>query len=943
MFTDEVHGVRALRALMAAITRAEGLASVYDAALDALEHGLGVHRASILRFDPDGVMRFKAWRGVSDEYRRAVEGHTPWRPDTPDAEILVVPDVRDDAGLQPFQHILRSEGISSLAIVPLKRAAGVIGKFMLYFDEPRLLTEPEQTLAEVIAAQVAFAVQHLDAEKEANDREAELRLVTDVAPAYIAHCDRDCRYVFVNRPFAHRFQLTPDEVIGRTVWDLLGTEIFERLRPYIEAALRGERVELELELPYQGAGNRIMHGKLAPDLDAQGQVAGFVTVLSDVTERRHADEAKDALFRRLADSLPQIVWMARADGHTDYYNERWYQFTGYPRGETGDPSWVGIVHPDDVQRALDIWHEAVRTATPYEVEYRFFDRKTNAYRWQLGRALPVQNADGSVARWFGTCTDIDDQKRAEQASRFLAEASRTLSTLVDYPTALEKVATLAVPDFADWCAVDVVEDDDTLRRLSASHPVDLYGPRPVLQSGRPELITEITDAMLVESARDQAHLQLLRDAGLKSSITVPLKAGTEVEGVLTFVTSSSGRRYQDADLVLAEELAYRAGIAIENARLYSDARDADRQKDEFLAVLAHELRNPLAPIRSALQLIRMAPDDLNRREKACEVMDRQVLHMVRLVDDLLDVSRITRGKIELRKAREDLAAVVHRAVETSRPMIEAEGHSLSVSLPSEPIFVEADGTRLAQVFSNLLNNAAKYTPAGGTIWISAEREESAAVVRVRDNGEGIPADMLGRIFEMFSQVDRSVEKAHGGLGIGLTLAKRLVELHDGAIEALSDGLGTGSEFVVRLPIYSAASGDQAETLERPAAATGATARRILVVDDNHDAADGLAEVLRLHGHQVRIAHNGPEALRLAMALRPHAVLLDLGMPNMSGYDTAQLLRARLGSGVLIVATTGWGQDEHRQRSQRSGFDHHLVKPVDPETVRELLKRTDANS
>ena len=644
MFTDEVHGVRALRALMAAITRAKGLASVYDAALDALEHGLDVHRASILQFDPDGVMRFKAWRGVSDEYRRAVEGHTPWRPDTPDAEILVVPDVRDDAGLQPFLHVLRSEGISSLAIVPLKRTAGVIGKFMLYFEEPRFLTEPERTLAEVIAAQVAFAVQHLEAGKEANDREAALRLVTDVAPAYIAHCDRNCRYVFVNRPFAHRFQLTPDEVIGRTVWDLLGSDVFERVRPYIERALRGERVELDLELPYQGAGDRIMHGELAPDLDARGQVAGFVTVLSDVTERRQADDAKDALFRRLADSLPQIVWMARADGHTDYYNERWYQFTGYPRGETGDPSWVGIVHPDDVQRALDLWHEAVRTATPYEVEYRFFDRKTNAYRWQLGRALPVQHADGSVARWFGTCTDIDDQKRAEQASRFLAEASRTLSTLVDYPTALESVATLAVPDFADWCAVDVVEDDGTLRRLSASHPVDLYGPRPVLQSGRPELITEITDAMLVESARDPAHLQLLRDAGLKSSITVPLKAGTEVEGVLTFVTSSSGRRYQDADLVLAEELAYRAGIAIENARLYSDARESDRQKDEFLAVLAHELRNPLAPIRTALQLIRMAPDDLNRREKACEVMDRQVLHMVRLVDDLLDVSRITRGR-----------------------------------------------------------------------------------------------------------------------------------------------------------------------------------------------------------------------------------------------------------------------------------------------------------
>ena len=563
-----------------------------------------------------------------------------------------------------------------------------------------------------------------------------------------------------------------------------------------------------------------MQANLAPDLDAQGQVAGFVAVISDVTDRRRDEDAKDALFRRLADSLPQMVWMARPDGHTDYFNERWYQFTGYPRGETGDKSWVGIVHPDDVQRTLEVWYEAVRTATPYEIEYRFFDRKTNAYRWQLGRALPVTNPDGSVARWFGTCTDIDDQKRAEQASRFLAEASRTLSTLVDYSTALETVATLAVPDFADWCAVDVVEDDGTLRRLSPSRPADLYGPRPVLESGQPELLTDITDEMLVESARDQTHLQLLRRAELKSSITVPLRAGTEVVGVLTFLTADSGRRYQESDLVLAQELAYRAGIAIENARLYSDARDADRQKDEFLAVLAHELRNPLAPIRTALQLIRMAPDDPARRERACEVMDRQLMHMVRLVDDLLDVSRITRGKIELRMEREDLAAVVHRAVETSRPMIEGAGHSLSVSLPATPIFVQADATRLAQVFSNLLNNAAKYTPAGGTIWISAEPDDATAVVRVRDSGEGIPADMLTRIFEMFSQVDRSVEKAHGGLGIGLTLAKRLVELHDGAIEAVSEGPGAGSEFVVRLPMFSAASGDEAETLGQLAVVAG---------------------------------------------------------------------------------------------------------------------------
>ena len=228
---------------MAAITRAEGLASVYDAALDAFERGLGIRRAAILLFDGDGVMRFKAWRGLSDDYRRAVEGHTPWRPDTPDAQILVVPDVRDDAALQPFHHTILSEGITSLAFVPLKRTAGVLGKFMLYFDEPRLLGEYEQTLAEVIASQVAFAVQRLEAEQDANDRESELRLVTDVAPAYIAHCDRDGRFLFVNRPYADRFQLTPDQVIGRTIQELIGNEVYERVQPHIEAALRGERVE----------------------------------------------------------------------------------------------------------------------------------------------------------------------------------------------------------------------------------------------------------------------------------------------------------------------------------------------------------------------------------------------------------------------------------------------------------------------------------------------------------------------------------------------------------------------------------------------------------------------------------------------------------------------------------------------------------------------------
>jgi signal transduction histidine kinase len=301
-----------------------------------------------------------------------------------------------------------------------------------------------------------------------------------------------------------------------------------------------------------------------------------------------------------------------------------------------------------------------------------------------------------------------------------------------------------VPDVADWCSVDLVQPDGSLRRIVLAHwdpanaadaadfegrypsrPEDGFGPAVVLRTGEPQLVTEVTDAMLRACAHDADHLALMRASGLRSLIAVPIKAAGQVVGALNFMTSDSGRRYTDDDLRLAEEVAYRAGIAIENARLYDNLRQADRQKDEFLAVLAHELRNPLAPMRTALQLVRMAPHDDTRRERACDVIDRQLLQMVRLVDDLLDVSRITRGRIDLQRERVDLAGVIQAAVETSRPAIESAAHLLTVTFPAEALPLEADPTRLAQVFANLLNNAAKYTPRGGRISVRAAREGTA--------------------------------------------------------------------------------------------------------------------------------------------------------------------------------------------------------------------------
>ncbi len=367
--------------------------------------------------------------------------------------------------------------------------------------------------------------------------------------------------------------------------------------------------------------------------------------------------------------------------------------------------------------------------------------------------------------------------------------------------------------------------------------------------------------------------------------------------------------------------------------------DADRRKNEFLATLAHELRNPLAPIRNGLQILRLATDR-GAQEEARAMMDRQLGQMVRLIDDLLDVSRISRDKLELRKAPIQLTSVIENAVETARPFIVAKGHSLTVTLPPEPIYLDADLTRLAQVFWNLLNNSAKYTDPGGRIELSARREGSEIVVAVRDNGIGIPANALPGLFTLFSQVDQSLERAQGGLGIGLALVKGLAEMHGGHVEARSAGPGKGSEFVVRLPIT--AGTPQPGNDAPPPTPTTSARRRILVVDDNRDAAASLAMMLTLAGQDTRTANDGLEAIELAAAFQPDLVLLDIGLPKLNGYDTCRRMREQpWGKNMVIVAVTGWGQEEDRRRSQAAGFNQHLVKPVEYAALEKLLASSDS--
>jgi signal transduction histidine kinase/DNA-binding response OmpR family regulator len=541
---------------------------------------------------------------------------------------------------------------------------------------------------------------------------------------------------------------------------------------------------------------------------------------------------------------------------------------------------------------------------------------------------------------------------AEEAihrTNFLAEASRILAKSLDFDATLCDLARLPVPFLADFAAVTYTGGQDRPWRTEMAwvHPPDetvrtcslpeADAPNDALRAAVERVLVSGT----VEHFEDERITyppSTCASGGqpLRSVVILPLLARGMTLGALSLGLSAAGHR-RVVDLPLAEDFAGRSAIDLDNSRLYQSIQEADHRKNEFLSMLAHELRNPLAPIRNAVHLLQVqGPADAQLR-KLLGMIDRQVQHLVRLVDDLLDLSRITRGKIRLQTEPIEAGAVVARAVETSRPLIEARKHQLQVSLPPEPLRVQADPVRLAQVLANLLNNAAKYTEEGGRIWMTVERRDSEAVFQVRDTGVGIPPEMLATVFDPFTQVERSLDRSQGGLGIGLTLVRRLVELHGGTVEASSAGPNQGSEFVVRLPALAA------EQLTAPALNGGshtngaADACRVLLVDDNRDGAESLAMLLRLSGHEVRVCNDGPAALVAASEFRPDVVLLDIGLPGMDGFEVARRLRQRSElENVMLVALTGYGQEEDRRKAQQCGFDHHLVKPADPAALTALF-------
>jgi PAS domain S-box-containing protein len=898
----------------------------------------------------------------------------------------------------------------------------------------------------------------------------------------------------------------------------------------------------------------------------------------------------------MADGAPMFIWMSGLDGHCTYFNQLWLDFVGQSLEEALTKGWLDGIHPDDKEYCLETYLSAFNARDRFQVEYRH-RRNDGEYRWLLDEGVPLFNEDGSFAGYIGSGIDISDRKRTEQAQQYLAEASRVLASSLDYQTTLRSIAQLTVPHLADWCTVHLVEEDGSVQPLATAHtnpakivwanqmnqkyPVDLNAPRgiaQILRTGQSELYPDIPDHMVVEAARDAEHLQILREVGFKSVMMVPVSTGGRTLGTISFISAESGRRYDSADLSLAEELARRAALAVENARLYqqaqqarqtaeqaaectarlqavtaafsealtpaqvaevvvtqgivalgvrsgfiallsddktsleivesvglpqslidtwrhfpitapvpvaetvrtgepmflesveefvtkysilahapantgnrafayipltaegriiggmsfsfaeakkfseedrsfiltlahlcgqaiararlyeaeqrarTDAEAANRIKDEFLAVLSHELRSPLNPILGWTRLLRSRKFDEEATDRALETIERNAKLQAQLIEDLLDVSRILRGKLVLNVAPVNLVTTIEAAMETVR--LAAQSKEIQIQTVFEPNVgsVAGDSNRLQQVVWNLLSNAIKFTPPRGRVEVRLEKVEEGlqvsklqveeglqvsklqvegsnpniqpsniqpstqyAQIQVKDTGKGISPEFLPHVFEHFRQENSSTTRQFGGLGLGLAIVRYLTELHGGSVQAESAGEGLGATFTVRLPLMVAAE----ETIQTPVQSNGLADLRglhILVVDDEVDIRELVAFVLEQSGAKVTVAASAQEALVALNQSVPDVLLSDIGMPEVDGYMLMRQIRALLAEGdaqesamplaiaseqgeaqehkmkMQAIALTAYAGEYDQQKALQAGFQLHLAKPVEPEVL-----------
>ena len=687
----------------------------------------------------------------------------------------------------------------------------------------------------------------------------------------------------------------------------------------------------------------------APILSADDELLGVVLVFRDVSEARRSREARLYLAAIVESSDDAIIGMT-LDDKIASWNQGAERLYGYSSQEVVGKSLAILVPPE---REGELEKMMKRVTRGERIEHFETERvRKDGDRVMVSlTASPVRNPAGKIIGVSKIARDITQQKSFQESLvvrnrhfRLLWESAAVLLSN-DEPDAMlsmlfEKIAPpLQLDTYENYMVAPGGKYMRLVSYAGFSDPEAAEMEIVQFGEGFSGQVAQTWQSAVREGIQQSTpHPQdgYARELGLQSWFCDALVAEGRLLGTLAF-GSRSREKFEPYELNFLSTLCKYVTVAYERLRLVEQLREADRRKDHFLATLAHELRNPLAPLRNGLQVIKLSGVQDEAVARAHGIMARQLTHMVRLIDDLLDMSRISRGKIALQKQRLDLVEVVGNAVEASRPLIEAEAHQLKTEFPSAPLWVEADTTRLAQVVSNLLNNAAKFTPEGGLITVKVGQVGREAALSVKDTGVGIPSEMLAQVFDVFTQVDRSLERSQGGLGIGLSLVKGLVELHDGRVTVFSEGQDKGTEFVASLPLASA----QPETPEagEQDTAQSSTRLRILVVDDNLDSAMTLAMMLELMKHDVRKAHDGVQAVRTAADYRPDLILMDIGMPEMNGYDACRLIRQEeWGKKVMLVALTGWGQQEDKRKSREAGFDEHLVKPVEPGDLERLVQR-----
>jgi PAS domain S-box-containing protein len=1135
------------------------LRAIYEAAMDALFSLLPIDRASVLLFDDDDAMRFVAWRGLSEAYRAAVDGHSPWTPETADPSPILVSDVRTDRDLAPYREVIVSEGILALAFIPLVSGGRTIGKFMLYCNEPHDFADEEIRVAEAISAHVAQALERSRREEHVRRSHSELEAILNGVRAGITAQTAEGRIVLANPAAAAMSGFD-------TVEELLSTPVVEVVRRFEilteegdpvdlasmpgARALRGEYPEskiVRVRSKERSVPERFHLVSASPIFNLDGSVRYAINVFNDVTDtvqRRIERQQLLSEIRRernlletVVHQMPSAVAIAEApSGRILIANEqvaRVWRHRVLPSESVEDyEEWKGF-HADGRPVESHEWPLARAVESGETIVDEEFEivRGDGTRGTILVSASPIRDDDGAVIAGVVTNTDITNLKEVEERQRFLARASELLASSLDTERTLRTLANLAVPAVAEWCAIDMAEAGDVPRRLVVAHrdpgqarwaeelgerypPNAESLPARVIRSGRPEMIN-VTDDLLKRLAQDEEHLRLLRQVGLSSAMVVPLTAHGRTHGAITFVASRSGREFDKKDLDLAQDLARRAALAIDNARLFRDeqlarqraesaavriarlqevtaalsvatttervaavilregmrafdgvagsvylrssasltlidatgyppeyfesfseiplddprplseavsrgepiflldepelqspslressegrsrsfaaiplmlgdqaigaiglsfrgifepsaedrqyamalarqcaqamdrarlheterearetAESANRAKDDFLATLSHEMRTPLTATLGWARMLTTSGVDEETRETAISSIYRSSQAQARIVDDLLDVSRIITGKMRLDPGPTDLEATVESAIEAVRGAAEAKQIEIAVEI--EPhVTVNGDADRLRQVVWNLLSNAIKFTGEGGRVEVRLSRRPEGAVIEVTDTGIGIDDSFLPYIFDRFRQADSSTARLYGGLGLGLSIVKHLVEMHGGTVTAESDGEGHGATFRVLLPLFRASSPTESGDVGRRR--VDLSGFSIAVVEDDQDTRLFVVASLERCGALVRGAHSAAAALHLLDTFDPDVIVSDLAMPAEDGVYLIRTLRAA-GVAVPAIALTAYGREEDRQAALDAGFDLYLRKPIEQETLAAAVAR-----